>query len=65
MSTKILKEWIAVAQAQGWTITTTGSGHYRWRSPTGDVTTTPGTPGDRKRGMLNTRAALRRMGLKL
>lgn len=53
----------AAARKARWKITRHGSGHLRWQAPDGAVVTTPCSPGDR-RGVLNSRAALRRAGLR-
>jgi hypothetical protein len=50
------------ARGEGWAITRTGGGHLAWRSPSGAVVYTPGTPSE-SRGYLNTRAEFRRAGL--
>ena len=50
------------ARRAGWTITSTGSGHTRWRSPSGQVVIVAATPG-RWRSIRNTRADLKRAGL--
>lgn len=61
---KRMKALIAFAERHGWTISVTGGGHLKWRSP--DPSTpyviTPSSPSDR-RGFLDDRARLRRHGL--
>jgi hypothetical protein len=52
------------ARAAGWTITALGSGHLRWRSPSGQVVTSSESPSDR-RAYHTLRCALRRAGLLL
>ena len=51
------------ARAEGWTITYTGSGHLRWRSPRGQAVITGSTPERRGHGPRNARRALARAGL--
>lgn len=47
----------------GWQVTIHGSGHLRWKAPSGAVITTASSPGDR-RSVRNERARLRRAGLR-
>ena len=62
--TKELRELARVAEAQGWEVTPTNSGHVRWRPKTGGLYFSGGTPSD-KRALRNLRAALVRRGLQL
>ena len=50
------------ARAAGWEITRRRGGHLAWRSPSGAVVFTPGSPSD-WRGIRNDIAELRRAGL--
>jgi hypothetical protein len=59
---KLYRTWARFAERRGWTITMTGSGHLRWRSPLGVLVFTAGTPGE-GRAIANARAQLRRAGL--
>lgn len=62
-SQALLDAWIKIAMKQGWTVKV--SGHCKWYRPDGTLAcTTPSTPGGTRRGMMNTRADLRRAGLK-
>lgn len=60
-----LDSLIAAARAQGWTVTRTSKGHWRFVPPAkeGQVVVSSGTPSDH-REVLNTRARLRRQGFK-
>lgn len=62
--TGVLKGWMGAAHKQGWRVRRTGSGHYCWITPAGKSIFTPSTPG-RGRSMNNTRAQLRRAGLRI
>jgi predicted RNA binding protein YcfA (HicA-like mRNA interferase family) len=53
---------IKAAESQGWTVTYRGSGHYRFKSPSGAVVFTSSTPGG-GRALANTKALLKRNGL--
>jgi hypothetical protein len=50
------------ARDEGWTIAATRRGHLAWRSPSGALIVTPGTPSE-SRGYRNTVAAFKRAGL--
>lgn len=54
----------ALAIEQGWVVTVSGTNHLKWQPPTGRPVFTAGTPGE-GREYLNTRAKLRRAGLKV
>lgn len=53
---------VRAAQAEGWEVTKTRGGHWKFKAPNGDVIFTGSTPSD-KRAWLNVRAHLRRHGL--
>lgn len=53
-----------LAIEQDWEISFSGTNHLKWQPPAGRPVFTAGTPGDR-REYLNTRAKLRRAGLKV
>lgn len=59
-----LRDLIACAESQDWTITRTANDHYRWRGPQGQLVFSASTPSDR-RAIKNLRALLRREGLTL
>lgn len=61
---KELRPLVRAAIAAGWTVTKTGGGHLRFRSPTGALVFAPSTPSDH-RSVKNTAAELRRHGLDL
>jgi len=61
---KDYKPLVAIARAQDWAVTIANGGHVRFQSPTGSVVFVSATPSDH-RGLLNTRACLRRAGLHL
>lgn len=69
------KPLVKAAEAQGWTLepSTSGKGHPRLQPPEGAVArdgsparslTIPGTPSDH-RSLMNTRADMRRQGIKV
>jgi len=64
MSKKDLRRLLRIARMQGFTICLGGSGHLRVSSPEGRTITVPSTPG-RGRSHANSRAALRRIGVRL
>ena len=57
-----MKRLRKAAKAQGWEVTTTGSGHVLFTSPSGERVILGSTPSDSHRGWLNDRALLRRAG---
>jgi len=57
-----LRDHARLALSRGWTISITGSGHLRWRSPDGKTVFTPRTPGY-GRSAASITAKLRRAGL--
>lgn len=59
-----MKALVKAAKAQGWTVSYTGGGHYKFQSPTGAVVFTASTPG-RSRALANTKALLKRNGLNI
>jgi hypothetical protein len=59
---KDMNALVNAAEKQGWTVTYTGSGHYKFKSPSGAVVFTSSTPG-RSRSLTNTKALLKRKGL--
>ena len=59
-----MRNLMACAESQGWTVTRTGGDHYRWQGPCGQLVFSASTPSDR-RGLSNLRATLRREGLTL
>lgn len=59
---RLYQVWARLAERQGWTVDATRSGHLRWRSPSGGIVITAGTPGG-GRAVNNARAQLRRLGL--
>jgi hypothetical protein len=54
-----LQKLITYAQARGWTVTKTASGHIRLRHPSGALIYTGSTPPDH-RAVLNASSAIRR-----
>ena len=61
---KEYQRWAKLALAKKWTISRTGSTHFRWQPPGGGPPIiSGGTPHQGKRGYLNLRAALKRAGL--
>lgn len=61
---KTLKTLKRAAEAQGWIVVLTRSGHYQWRSPGGQIITSGSTESD-WRAHRNHLARLRRCGLDL
>jgi hypothetical protein len=62
---RLFQVWARIAERHGWTVTASKStGHLRWRSPSGGLVTTSGTPGG-GRAVANARAQLRRLGLNI
>ena len=60
-----LREWREIAEARGWRVTVAGNGHLKWWRPDGTLATvTPGTPNGGNRSIDNSRAKLRRAGLR-
>lgn len=59
---KRIKKLIEIAERQGWTVTLTGSNHWKFTNPRGQCCFTPLTPGS-YRGVKNTGSQLRRLGL--
>jgi hypothetical protein len=64
MSCKDEKELRRFAESKGWTFVKTKSGHWKGTSPKGDIVIFGGTPSG-SRSYLNTRALLRRAGLRI
>ncbi len=60
----VLSKWMRQAHKAGWRIRSTGRGHLRWINPAGQSVFTPSPPG-KGRAMANTRAQLRRAGLRI
>jgi hypothetical protein len=58
-----LRTMARAAERAGWSIARRGNGHLAWTSPDGATVFTPSTPSD-YRSTLNSRAQLRRAGLK-
>lgn len=58
------KKLALVAQEQGWRVEATKGGHVRFVPPQGRVVIVSKTPSDH-RSILNSRALLRRQGLKV
>lgn len=61
---KDLRKLIKVARSQGWTVTKTNNGHYRWESPSGGLVFTPSTPSE-YRSSKNSLSHLKKCGLTL
>jgi hypothetical protein len=61
---KTLKTLKRAAEAQGWNVTPTKSGHLMWKAPTGEIITSGSTESD-WRAHRNHLARLRRCGLNL
>lgn len=59
---KDMNALVKAAEKQEWTVSYTGGGHYKFKSPTGAVVFTSSTPG-RSRALTNTKALLKRNGL--
>ena len=59
-----LRPLVEAALGAGWEVTKTGSGHLRFKSPTGALVFTGSTPSDH-RAVENVRALLRNAGLAL
>lgn len=59
-----MKDLRRAAKEQGWEVKTTGGGHIKFLPPKGEMVIAPSTPSDR-RGWLNTRAQLRKAGLRI
>jgi predicted RNA binding protein YcfA (HicA-like mRNA interferase family) len=64
LTDKETKAMVKVARSQGWDVKITGGGHLKFVSPEGKMVFAPSTPSCR-RGRLNSRAQLRRAGLKI
>lgn len=62
---EVYRSLYELAIAAGWTVTRTGTNHLRWRSPSGRLAFTAGTPDKDPREYKNARAKLRRAGLKV
>lgn len=62
---EVYRRFLDLAKEQGWTITKTGAGHLKWLAPDGRCAFTAGSPGGDPREVKNTRAKLRRAGLKV
>ncbi len=60
-----MRPLVVAAIEQGWSVTVSGGGHLRFRSPTGALVFAPSTPRGGKRSVENTTAQLRRAGLVL
>lgn len=60
----VYRELCRAAVEQGWTVTVRRTGHLKWQPPAGRPVFTASTPGE-PREYLNTRAKLRRAGLKV
>ncbi|MFJ3601874.1 hypothetical protein ACIPVA_03665 [Streptomyces anulatus] len=61
MGKKEVRDLIKKAEAQGFEVTRTTKGHYRFRKGGKLITTISGTPSDR-RGLMNSKVALKRAG---
>ncbi len=60
-----LRPLVAAAFEQGWEVTITGGNHLRFKSPGGAIVFSPSTPRGGCRSVENTKAELRRKGLKI
>lgn len=58
-----LRDLAAIARAENWEITRTGSGHIRWKSPRGPIVITGSSPHRKGFGPRMERRDLERAGL--
>lgn len=59
-----LKKALKLAKAEGWTVSISGKGHYKWTRPDGHAVTTSKTT-EYPRAQKNNLAKLRRFGLNI
>jgi len=58
-----MEELVRLARAQGWDVEKTGSGHWKFKAPTGQIVFAASTPSD-WRAIKNAKSWLKRAGLK-
>lgn len=60
-----IRQWAKVAVSRGWRVVKSSGGHLKFFRPDGSyATSTPSTPSGGNRSLNNTRAKLRRCGLR-